>query len=183
MSTKSFQNAVVTNLFISYFFPCICQLSCLCSNWTLVHRVKRLRSMRLSGTCRTRVSPSTMVEITIRKRPRAEAVVTQRKFFKKTARGKVIKGTHTIRGYRSFSHTNPQCFGSDTCGMMSAVVFLAAKPVHNLRRPSYLPEDRQRVSCLRTVTMLSPIPTFSWPKYTISPLRSAVSCSTKIIRA
>ncbi|KAF9654049.1 RNB-domain-containing protein [Thelephora ganbajun] len=32
-----------------------------------------------------------MVEITIRKRPRAEAVVTQRKFFKKTARGKVIK--------------------------------------------------------------------------------------------
>ena len=34
----------------------------------------------------------TMVEITIRKRPRTEAVITQRKFFKKTARGKVIKG-------------------------------------------------------------------------------------------
>lgn len=33
-----------------------------------------------------------MAEITIRKRPRTEAVVTQRKFFKKTARGKVIKG-------------------------------------------------------------------------------------------
>ncbi|OSD00737.1 RNB-domain-containing protein [Trametes coccinea BRFM310] len=32
-----------------------------------------------------------MAEITIRKRPRTEAVVTQRKFFKKTARGKVIK--------------------------------------------------------------------------------------------
>ncbi|RXW25770.1 hypothetical protein EST38_g55 [Candolleomyces aberdarensis] len=32
-----------------------------------------------------------MVEITIRKRPRSEAVITQRKFFKKTARGKVIK--------------------------------------------------------------------------------------------
>ncbi|RDX49603.1 RNB-domain-containing protein [Lentinus brumalis] len=32
-----------------------------------------------------------MVEITVRKRPRTEAVVTQRKFFKKTARGKVIK--------------------------------------------------------------------------------------------
>ncbi|TCD60755.1 exosome catalytic subunit dis3 [Steccherinum ochraceum] len=32
-----------------------------------------------------------MVEITIRKRPREDAVVTQRKFFKKTARGKVIK--------------------------------------------------------------------------------------------
>ncbi|KAK7061084.1 exosome catalytic subunit dis3 [Paramarasmius palmivorus] len=32
-----------------------------------------------------------MVEITIRKRPQTEAVITQRKFFKKTARGKVIK--------------------------------------------------------------------------------------------
>ncbi|KAI1791379.1 RNB-domain-containing protein [Ganoderma leucocontextum] len=32
-----------------------------------------------------------MPEISIRKRPRTEAVVTQRKFFKKTARGKVIK--------------------------------------------------------------------------------------------
>ncbi|KAJ7151585.1 hypothetical protein C8R46DRAFT_1166474 [Mycena filopes] len=32
-----------------------------------------------------------MVDITIRKRARTEAVVTQRKFFKKTARGKVIK--------------------------------------------------------------------------------------------
>ncbi|KAJ7226076.1 hypothetical protein GGX14DRAFT_642735 [Mycena pura] len=31
------------------------------------------------------------MEITIRKRPRTEAIVTQRKFFKKTARGKVIK--------------------------------------------------------------------------------------------
>ena len=33
-----------------------------------------------------------MVEITIRKRQREDAVFTQRKFFKKTARGKVIKG-------------------------------------------------------------------------------------------
>ncbi|PPQ74156.1 hypothetical protein CVT24_012874 [Panaeolus cyanescens] len=32
-----------------------------------------------------------MVEITVLKRPRSEAVETQRKFFKKTARGKVIK--------------------------------------------------------------------------------------------
>ncbi|KAJ8508878.1 hypothetical protein ONZ45_g8881 [Pleurotus djamor] len=32
-----------------------------------------------------------MPDITIRKRPRSEAVITQRKFFKKTARGKVIK--------------------------------------------------------------------------------------------
>lgn len=33
-----------------------------------------------------------MVDITIRKRPKSEAIITQRKFFKKTARGKVIKG-------------------------------------------------------------------------------------------
>jgi hypothetical protein len=33
-----------------------------------------------------------MVEITIRKRAHEDAVITQRKFFKKTARGKVVKG-------------------------------------------------------------------------------------------
>jgi exosome complex exonuclease DIS3/RRP44 len=33
-----------------------------------------------------------MVEITIRKRPAEDAVISQRKFFKKTARGKVVKG-------------------------------------------------------------------------------------------
>jgi exosome complex exonuclease DIS3/RRP44 len=32
-----------------------------------------------------------MVEITIRKRQREDAEFTQRKFFKKTARGKVVK--------------------------------------------------------------------------------------------
>lgn len=47
---------------------------------------RKLPHTRLTATS------STMVEITIRKRPRGEAVVTQRKFFKKTARGKVIKG-------------------------------------------------------------------------------------------
>jgi len=36
-----------------------------------------------------------MVEITICKRPATEAVLTQRKFFKKTARGKVVKGAYT----------------------------------------------------------------------------------------
>jgi hypothetical protein len=36
-----------------------------------------------------------MPEITIRKRAPEEALITQRKFFKKTARGKVIKGGHT----------------------------------------------------------------------------------------
>jgi len=45
--------------------------------------------------------PGTMVEISIRKHPRSEAVANQRKFFKKTARGKVIKG-QTIRSGCSF---------------------------------------------------------------------------------
>lgn len=40
--------------------------------------------------------PDIMVEITIRKRPREDAAVTQRKFFKKTARGKVIKGACSL---------------------------------------------------------------------------------------
>ena len=34
-------------------------------------------------------------KITIRKRPVEDAVITQRKFFKKTAKGKVIKGSYT----------------------------------------------------------------------------------------
>ena len=39
-----------------------------------------------------RLFGSRMVEIKVLKRPRSEAVITQRKFFKKTAKGKVIKG-------------------------------------------------------------------------------------------
>ncbi|KAI0050008.1 mitotic control protein dis3 [Auriscalpium vulgare] len=56
-----------------------------------------------------------MVEITIRKRQREDAVITQRKFFKKTARGKVIKVIRErylrddvvcgIEGCRECSHT------------------------------------------------------------------------------
>jgi hypothetical protein len=40
-----------------------------------------------------------MIEITMRKRPRVDAATTQRKFFKKTARGKVIKSEHVIAFY------------------------------------------------------------------------------------
>ena len=48
---------------------------------------------------------TTMVEITIRKRQREDAVLTQRKFFKKTARGKVVKGAQpsssfTMRAFK-----------------------------------------------------------------------------------
>jgi hypothetical protein len=45
-----------------------------------------------------------MVEITIRKRAREDAAVTQRKFFRKTARGKVIKGP-SATGVLSFSRS------------------------------------------------------------------------------
>ena len=38
-----------------------------------------------------------MAEITIRKRSLEDAVITQRKFFKKTAKGKVIKGASSAR--------------------------------------------------------------------------------------
>lgn len=38
-----------------------------------------------------------MVEISIRKRPREEAVLNQRKFLRKTAKGKVIKGVWFVR--------------------------------------------------------------------------------------
>ncbi|EKM52263.1 uncharacterized protein PHACADRAFT_211534 [Phanerochaete carnosa HHB-10118-sp] len=61
-----------------------------------------------------------MVEITIKKRPRADAVVTQRRFFKKTARGKVIKvlrerylrddvscGIHSCRQCASIEESKP----------------------------------------------------------------------------
>jgi len=40
--------------------------------------------------------PTMSEKITIRKRPQSEAVVTQHKFFKKTARGKVIKGENGV---------------------------------------------------------------------------------------
>jgi hypothetical protein len=44
-------------------------------------------SVRL-GHCR---STFQMIEITMRKRPREDSVLSQRTFFKKTAKGKVIK--------------------------------------------------------------------------------------------
>jgi len=47
-----------------------------------------------------------MVEILIKKRSRSEAVVTQRKFFKKTARGKVIKGARYRSHYKHGSSSD-----------------------------------------------------------------------------
>ncbi|KAI0341128.1 RNB-domain-containing protein [Trametopsis cervina] len=62
-----------------------------------------------------------MVEITIRKRPRTEAVITQRKFFKKTARGKVIK---VLR--ERYLRDDVGC-GIHNCSICSALVADAAE--------------------------------------------------------
>ena len=63
---------------------------------SLTHNFHLFRDHRLWPTSDLiRSRQKNMVEITIRKRPRAEAVITQRKFFKKTARGKVIKGQYS----------------------------------------------------------------------------------------
>jgi hypothetical protein len=61
-----------------------------------------------------------MVEISIKKRPCSEAVVTQRKFFKKTAKGKVIKGAGHISLCAQFLMID-KFSAKDTCGTMLAV--------------------------------------------------------------
>lgn len=48
-----------------------------------------------------------MPEITILKRPREEAVITQRLFFKKTARGKVMKGAAQLSPHHRLSPHAP----------------------------------------------------------------------------
>ena len=62
--------------------------------------------------------PFVMVEITIKKRPRADAVVTQRRFFKKTARGKVIKGADLTSPHFVTQLMDTKCCARDTCGTM-----------------------------------------------------------------
>jgi hypothetical protein len=54
-----------------------------------------------------------MVEITIRKRQRDDAAFTQRKFFKKTARGKVVKGTPSLVFVRAQAFETFQSSGKD----------------------------------------------------------------------
>jgi hypothetical protein len=66
-----------------------------------------------------------MPEITILKRPREEAVITQRMFFKKTARGKVIKGTfHLITMLHLFKAAS-QYYASGTFETIYLVVLTA----------------------------------------------------------
>ena len=67
--------------------------------------------------------------------------------------------------------------------MMSAVVFLVAKPVPSLHKFSFLPEDRPRASYFWMAISFSPIPTCSWLKYAVFLLHGVTSCSTMIISA
>jgi len=79
-----------------------------------------------------------------------------------------------------FSH-QLQYFASVTCAMTSAAVFLVVKPVSNLRKSSFLLEDRPRASYFWTAILFSLIPTCSWLKYVVFPPRGATCCSTEII--
>ncbi|GLB43614.1 putative RNR ribonuclease family protein [Lyophyllum shimeji] len=70
-----------------------------------------------------------MVEITIRKRPRTEAVVTQRKFFKKTARGKVIK---VLRERYLRDDVGCGISGCNACPVTDVVLPAAGDQTHRL---------------------------------------------------
>ena len=80
--------------------------------------------------------PSTihiMVEICVLKRPASEAVITQRKFFKKTARGKVIKGALILLNplyQKILDFSLHKFFVNDIFGMMCLVVFKAVWSVN-----------------------------------------------------
>lgn len=80
IATTRLHNASKAN-FRVYIMRSIVNERALCSNHAL---------MWVFGSARSSISP--MPEITVRKRPPEEATLTHRKFFKKTVRGKVIKG-------------------------------------------------------------------------------------------
>ena len=86
---------------------------------------------------------SQKVEITIRKRPREDAVITQRKFFRKTARGKVIKGLQLFHSlYNSLVYKEKQYCVKGTYVMMSRAEYTVAENAHRPRHPllqRYLP--------------------------------------------
>ena len=81
-----------------------------------------------------------MVEISVLKRPASEAIITQRKFFKKTARGKVIKGVLNLLNtlYRKFKILLAQSFVNDIFGMMYHVVFMAVENVNQRLQVHFL---------------------------------------------
>jgi hypothetical protein len=91
-----------------------------------------------------------MVEITIRKRNREDAAFTQRKFFKKTARGKVVKGTPRSSLFVTRVPTVFQSFERDISGMMSPA---GLKSVEN----APLPPVHVYLSVVPSTTSSSPM--------------------------
>lgn len=116
-----------------------------------------------------------MVEITIRKRPRTDAVITQRKFFKKTAKGKVIKGaTQSESAQRPLFISLHQCCGRDTFGTTSHAVSIAAENVPRSKRPNllYLRRDPSSTPRLRTVILSCPTQMSSFRRCVLSRERT-----------
>ena len=107
-----------------------------------------------------------MVEISVLKRPASEAVITQRKFFKKTARGKVIKGALNLLNllYQNFWSFFAQFFVNDIFGMMYHVVFKAARSVKQRFQVHFLCLGSWDILRFRTVISFCQIQMFSCPK-------------------
>ena len=107
-----------------------------------------------------------MVEISVLKRPASEAVITQRKFFKKTARGKVIKGTLKLLNplYQDFWSFFVQFFANDIFGMMYHVVFKAAGNVNQRLQVRFLRLGSWDIPRFWTVILFCRTQMFSCPK-------------------
>jgi len=108
-----------------------------------------------------------MPEITILKRPREEAVITQRMFFKKTARGKVIKGISL--SFITIPHllipVSTQFYVKGTFETIYLVALTVVGHVMRQPRPSFrlLGTPRTNFSPLGTISY--PIPTSFLHKY------------------
>ena len=112
-----------------------------------------------------------MPQITILRRPREEAVVTQRKFFKKTSRGKVIKGSRTsifsvihlnlCQYYESATSVMIYTVASSRVGSALAQSILScplqAIPLTNNSRPATMSSQTPIYFCLRSYTLPRPI--------------------------
>jgi hypothetical protein len=114
-----------------------------------------------------------MVEITIRKRPRSEAVVTQRKFFKKTAKGKVIKGSPTQSKQPCMALILLQFSENAIYETTSVVESKAAMRVLPTRVPlKRTASQRPRQKTIHNflmATLSCLTPTYSYPKCAMSP--------------
>ena len=122
--------------------------------------------LEFGHTCSWRLGLNIMVEISVLKRPASEAVITQRKFFKKTARGKVIKGTLKLLNplYQDFWSFFVQFFANDIFGMMYHVVFKAAGNVNQRLQVRFLWLGSWDIPRFWTVILFCLTQMFSCPK-------------------